>query len=109
MVTYIGSLIQLCCGEGGTLQTNITGICAECSQCLSHTGFASANGVCAFPVYTFQALGWFAGVLSESSPGLLVLPRSKLLRFRLSGTPQRCRGPMFCALPRSKQLRRPVA
>ena len=108
MVTYIGSLVQLCCGEGGTLQTNITGICAECSQCLSHTGFAPAHGVCTFPVYTFQAVGWFAGVLSEAGPGLLALPRSKLLRFRFLGTPQRHRGPTFCALPRSEQLRRTV-
>ena len=29
----------MCCGEGGTLQTNITGMCGECSQCLGHTGF----------------------------------------------------------------------
>ena len=57
MVIYLGSLVQLCCGEGGTLQTNITGMCGECSQCLGHTGFAPAHGVCAFPVYTAQALG----------------------------------------------------
>ena len=25
-VTYLGSLVQLCCGEGRTLQTNITGV-----------------------------------------------------------------------------------
>ena len=29
MVTYLGSLVQLCCGEGGTLQTNITGMCGS--------------------------------------------------------------------------------
>ena len=27
MATYLGSLAQLCCGEGGTLQTNRTGMC----------------------------------------------------------------------------------
>ena len=47
--TFLGSLVQLHCGEGGTLQTNNTGMC---SQCLGHTGFAPAHGVCAFPVYT---------------------------------------------------------
>ena len=31
------------CGEGGTLQTNVTGVCGECSQCLGHTGFAPAH------------------------------------------------------------------
>ena len=46
---FLGSLVQSCCGEGGTLQTNNT---AVCSQCLSHTGFAPAHGMCAFPVYT---------------------------------------------------------
>ena len=29
MVTYLGSLVQLCCGEGGTLQANTTGIVQE--------------------------------------------------------------------------------
>ena len=61
MVIYLGSFVQLCCREGGTLQTNITGMCGECSQYLGHTGFAPAHGVRAFPVYTAQALGCSAG------------------------------------------------
>ena len=32
---FLGSLVQLRFGEGGTLQTNNTGVC---SQCLSYTG-----------------------------------------------------------------------
>ena len=68
---------------------NITGMCGECSQCLSHTGFAPAHGVCAFPVYTAQAPGCSVGELSKAGPGLHALPRSMLLRFRFSGTPQR--------------------
>ena len=88
MVTYLDSLAQLCCGEGGTLQTNFTGMCGECSQCLSHTGFAPAHSVCAFLVYTAQAPGCSAGKLSKVGPGLHALPRSMPLRFRLSGTPQ---------------------
>ena len=89
MVTYLGSLVQLCCGEGGTLQTNITGVCGECLHCLDHTGFAPIHSACAFPVYTAQAPGCSAGELSKVGPGLRALPRSKLLRFRFSGTPQR--------------------
>ena len=89
MVTYLGSLVQLCCGEGGTLQTNITGMCGECSHCLDHTGFAPTHGDCAFPVYTAQAPGCSAGELSKTGPGLYALPRSKLLRFWFLGTPQR--------------------
>ena len=101
MVTYLGSLVQLCCGEGGLLQTNITGMCGKCSQCLGHTGFAPAHSVCAFPVYTAQALGcstrnclrWaldcihFPG-LSHSGSGSQVLHKGTDLI-----------GPAFCALP----------
>ena len=98
MVTYLGSLVQSCCREGGTLQTKITGICGECSHCLGHTGFVHAYGVCAFPVYTAQAPGCSAGELSKAGPGLHALPRSKLLRFRFSGTPQRRRLGWACVL-----------
>ena len=98
VVTYSGSLVQLCCGEEGTLQTNITGVCGECSQCLGHTGFAPSHGVCAFPVYTAQAPGCSAGELSKAGPGLHALPRSKLLRFRLLGTPQRHRLGWACVV-----------
>ena len=98
VVTYLGSLVQLCYGEGGTLQTNITGVCGECSQCLSHTGFAPAHSMCAFPVYTAQAPGCSAGELPKVGPGFRVLPRSKMLRFWLSGTPQRHRPGWACVL-----------
>ena len=91
VVTYLGSLVQLCCGEGGTLQTNITGMFGECSQRLDHAGFAPTHGMCTFPVYTSQALGCSSRELSEAGPWLHELPRSKPLRFRFSSTPQRCR------------------
>ena len=102
MVVYVGSLVQLCCMEGGTLQTNITGVCVECSQCLGHTGFAPAHSKCAFPVYTAQALGCSAGELSNAGPGLRALPRSKLFRFRFLGTPQSHRLGWACVLCPSK-------
>ena len=98
MITYLGLLVQLCCREGETLQKNITGMCGECSQCLSHTRFAPAHGVCAFPFYTAQAPGCSVGELSKVGPGLHALPRSKPLRFRFSGTPQRHRLSWACVL-----------
>ena len=98
MVTYLGSLVQLYCEEGGTLQTNITGICGECLQCMDHTGFAPAHGTSAFPVYTAQSPGCSAGELSKVGSGFRALPRSKLLRFRFSGTPQRHRLGWACVL-----------
>ena len=109
MGIYLGSLVQLCCGEEGMLQTNITGMCGECSQCLDHTGFDPAYGVCVFPVYTAQAPDCSAGELSKAGPGLHTLPRFKLLRFRFSCTPQRHRLGWACVLclPRSEELRQP--
>ena len=104
-----GYLFKLTCSVelwgGGALQTNIPGVCGECSHCLSPTGLAPAQGVCAFPVYTAQAPGCSAGELSKAGPGLRALPRSK--PFRFSGTPQRCRLGWTCVLcpHRSEQLR----
>ena len=91
MVTYLGSLVQYCCGDRGTLQINITGMCGEHLQHLGQTGFAPAHGAYAFLLYTPQALGCSAEELSEVGPGLRELLRSKPLRFRFSGSPQRGR------------------
>ena len=90
MVTYLGSLFQSCCGEGGPLQTNIIGVCGECSQCFSCT-VAPTHGMCAFPVYTAQAPGCSAGNslrqalgcvhfpgLSHSGSGSRVLPKAQI-------------------------------
>ena len=55
---FLGSLVQLCCGEGGMLQTNNTGVCL---QCLSHTGPDPAHGACSLPAHIAQALGCSTG------------------------------------------------
>ena len=74
VVTFLGSLVQSYCGQGRTLQTNITGLCGECSQCLCHTGFAPAHGMCAFPVYTAQAPGYSAGNCLRQALGCVHFP-----------------------------------
>ena len=48
--------------------------------------------------YTSQALGCSSGELSEAGPGLCAVPRSKPLRFRFLGTPQRRRLGWTCIL-----------
>ena len=90
------------------MQTHITGVCAECSQCLGHTGFAPTHGMCAFPVYTAQAPGCSAGGLSKAGPGWHALPRSELLRFRFSGTSQRLRLGWACVFRLSQVQAAPV-
>ena len=94
MISYLGSLVQLCCGEGGTLQTNNTGVC---SQYLSHTGFALLTA-CVLSCLHCLGSRLLCWELSEAGPGLYALPRSKLLRFRYSGSPQRCRLGWACVL-----------
>ena len=82
--------------EGGMLQTNNTGVR---SQCLSHTGSAPAHGACEQPPCPHcsgsRLLHWEQ---SEASPGLHVPPRSKPLRFRHWGSPQRHRLGWACVL-----------
>ena len=102
--TYLGSLVQSCCGEGGTLQTNNTGVCL---QCLSHTGPAPAHGACSLPAHTAQALGCSAGNHPCPAVGYLHLPGPS---HSGSGTWAVLRGadlvgPAFCALTRNEQLR----
>ena len=113
MVTYLGSPVQLCCGEGGTLPAHITGVCGPCSQCLGHTSVCLPPlTACVLSSSTLlrlrvalqgncpkQALGFvhFPG-LSRSGSGSRVLHK---------GTDSA--GPEFCALPRSEQVRRPGA
>ena len=108
VVTYLGSLVQSCSGEGGTPQTNISGVCGECSQCLGHTGFAPIHAVCAFPFYTAQAPGCPAGEPSKRGPGLHALSRSKRAQvLRYSTQAQTGLGLRFVPFP--GQLRRPGA
>ena len=86
------------------LHTNNTGVFL---QCLGHTGFAPAHGVCAFPVSTAQALGCSGGNCLRLALGCMHFPG---LSRSGSGTWVVLRGadsvgPAFCALPRSEQLR----
>ena len=87
VVSYLGSLVQSCCGEGGALQTNATGLCGEHSQGSGHTGFAPAHGC----VLSWSTLLRLQAALQGVGPELCALPRSKPLRFRFPGTPQRRR------------------
>ena len=97
MVSCLGSLVQLCCGQEGALQTNVTGLCGEHSQCSAHTGF-DLLPECVLSPSTLLRL---QAALQGAGPELRALPRPKPLRFRFSGTPQSADsvGPAFCAFP----------
>ena len=97
MVSCLCSLVQLCCWEGRVLQTNITGVCGDCSQCLGHTGFAPAHGMC---FSSLHCLG-FRLLCKEWALGCVQFPG-----LSLSGSGSRVLhkgtdsvGPAFCALP----------
>ena len=104
LLFFLSSLVQSRCGEGGTLQTDNTGVC---SQCLSPTGPAPADGMCTFPAHTAQALGCSARNHPRPALGCMHLPG---LNRSGSGTRVVLRGAdlvglAFFALPRSQQFR----
>ena len=105
------TFFRLTCSEvlwGGRNTANKYHWCrALCSQCLSHNGFAPTHGLCAFPVYTAQALGCSAGNCLRLTLGCI-----HFLGLSHSGSGTRVLlkgadsvGPGFCALSRSELLR----
>ena len=86
---FLGSLVQSHCVERGMLQTNNTGVC---SQCLSHAGPAPARSTHSSGS---RLPHWEP---SKAGPELHVPPRSKPLRLRHSGSPQRRRLGWPCVL-----------
>ena len=70
MVSCLGSLVHSCCGEGGALQTNVTGACGEQAQCSGHTGFVPAHGCVLSPSTLLRLLAALYGV----GPALCVVP-----------------------------------
>ena len=106
-----GHLFRLTCSvvlwEGGTLQTNITGMCGECSQCMDHTGFAPAHGVCASRSTLLRLHVALQGNCPKWAPSFMHFPG---LSCSGSGSQVLHKGTdlvglAFCALPRSEQLR----
>ena len=99
MASHLGSLVQSCCGEGGALQTNVTGACGEHPQCSSHTGFAPAHGSVLSP----SALLRLPAALYGAGPALRAVPIFGYSTKRGLGW-----GCVLC-LPRPEWLRLPGA
>ena len=101
MVIYLVSLVQSCCEEGGTLQTNITGMCGECSQCWATLGLpplmvyvlSQSTLLCLQVALQGNCLKWALGCVhfpgqSHSGSGSWILHKGAYSV-----------GPAFCALP----------
>ena len=88
MVSCLGSLVQSCSEEGGALQSNVTGMCGECSQCSGHTGFALAH---AWRVY-------FPHLHCSGSWLLYMEWALSCLQFQFLGIPQKHRLGWACVL-----------
>ena len=89
MVSCLGSLVQSCCGEGGALQTNVTGVCGEHSQCSATLGLPPL-AACAFPIYAAQSPGCSPG----SGPCMACSSSFWVLHKSADSI-----GPAFCAFP----------
>ena len=92
---FLGSLVQSYCGEGGTLQTNNAGVCApSISATLGMPPLTAVHPPC--PHSSGSRL--LCPEPLEAGPGLHAPLRSKPLRFRHSGSPQRRRICWACVL-----------
>ena len=81
MATYLGLLVQLCCGEGETLQRNTTWVCGSARSGWATLGLPQSKVACASRVYTAQAPSCSARALSQVGTLFHALPRSKPLRY----------------------------
>ena len=108
-VIYLGSLDHLCCGEGGTLKTNTIGVCGCVCMVWTTLGLSPLT----VPVLSWSILLRFQvalkGNYSKWALGFEHLPdlscSGSVSQVLHNGTDSI--GSVFCALPRSKELRRP--
>ena len=94
MDTFLGSLVQCAVGREGCCK-QITLACALSVSGTLH--LPPLMRVC-FPCLHCLASRLLCRELSEAGPGLYALPRSKPLKFRYLGSPQRCRLGWACVL-----------
>ena len=105
MITYLGSLVRLCCGEGGILQTNIAGVWEVLAVYGPPWVCPSSQQRMLSGSTLIRLQGALRGIFKAGSM-FHSLPMSKLLRFRFSGTQGTDLAErVFWALPRSKPLR----
>ena len=95
VISCLGSLVQSCCGEGGALQTNITGVCVRSTCIVRATLGLPPLTACVLSPSTLLRL---QVALQGAGPELCALSRPKPLRFRFWGTAQMPRLGWACIL-----------
>ena len=103
MVTYLGTLVQLCDGEGGTLQTSIIGVCGECLHCMDYTGFVTAQGgMCFLGLHCSGSRVLCKGTIPKWTLHFMHFPGLSCSGSRVLRKGTDLVGLAFCALPRSE-------
>ena len=106
MVIYLGSLVQLCCGMGERCK-QISLACVGSAHSVWATLDLPLLTACVLSRSTLLRLQVALQELSKAGPALPALPRSRPLRFRFLGTPQRHRLGWACVLFPSHDLSLP--
>ena len=111
MVIYLGSLVQLCCGEWGTLQANVTGMCGGACSVWTTLGLPQLTAACVFGSTLLRLQVALQGYCPNWALHFVYFP---VLNCLGSDSWVLCKGTdsvghVFCALPMSEQLRRPGA
>ena len=107
-------LFRLTCSVvlwGGRNTANITGVCGERSQCLGHTGFAPLTACVPSQSTLLRLQVARQGNYLKRVLGCMHFPGLRCSGSGSGGLPKGTdsAGPVFCALPRSEQLRQPGA
>ena len=108
VVTYWGSLVQLCCGEGGALKQISLMYVGSTPSVGTTLGLPQLTATCAFWVYTAQTPGCYAGHCPKQTLHFVHFPS---LNHSGSGSRELRKGTdsvehVFCAFSRSEQLGR---
>jgi len=110
VVTYLGSLVQLCCEKGRTLQKKIALACVSSAHSVWITlGLLPITACVLFQSTLLRLQVALQGNCPKRALGFMHFPG---LSWSGSGSQVLHKGtdsvgPVFCALPRSEELRRP--
>ena len=108
VVTYLGSLVQLCCVEGRIMQTNIAGVCGGVLALYAPHWVCPSSSWHVLPGSTLLRLqGGLQGHCPKWALCFVHFPGPSCSGFQVICKCTGSVGRAFCALLRSRQLRQP--